>query len=227
LYLFLSNPNVGEQVPRKWEAYSNEKAYLKLSTDLLNQTEDSESPVKTERGIRDELYKFWFDDTNRNRDCNPADASASKVYKSANPGMHLCFELLDNSTEYNYLDDMFLLEYEKCMNSVESVKPSMRGFFSTFCLDVIVIRRLQIEYDLCCVKNAGRANSTLCGIRNFNKKLLSFNLTMLIDHAGLSENKAIQKTTEPKLNENKAASSFASPVFLVYIMVHAIIVHFY
>jgi hypothetical protein len=172
---------------------------LRSSLQQLNATSTSTAANSSavERGIRDELYKFWFERSNRNRDCNPSatdtTTNTDTVYKSANAGMQLCFELLDATPEYVHLSEMFLLEYETCMNLVESNSSSaQKGLFNTFCLDIIVVRRMMIEYDVCCRKNVKRgANSTLCAMKNFNTKFLDLSLTKLIEQAAKPPNGAV------------------------------------
>ncbi len=216
-------------MPRKWEPYSNDKAYLKLSTDLLSPDRNA----AIDRGIRDEMYKFWFEDTNRNKYCDPTNPDATREYKSANPGMQVCFELLENSTEYNYLNEMFLLEYEKCMHATENVSAAARGFYNTFCLDMIGIRRLLIEYNLCCVKHAGRANSTLCGIKNFNKMFLDHDIGKLIKIPAPGLTSTVIPTTKVKsaadAKTTEAASSTQHSVMplIMYAIIVRLSTYFY
>ena len=72
--------------------------------------------------------------------------------QGSNPALDKCFSLLNNSTEYNHLREMFLTEYENCMNKVD-YSVALKTLFNTVCLDLIAIRRLLIEYELCCTGN--------------------------------------------------------------------------
>lgn len=159
---------------------------------MKKQQQNSGDSSLVGHGIRDDLYQFWFEDTNRNKYCSNDDPTASitNIYQSRSAGMQRCFELLDQSTEYAYLEEMFLLEYENCMKSAESANMSTKrlGLFNTFCLDMIVVRRMLVEYNLCCTGHSNQTEtiqpySTLCDIKEYNQTLAKYNLSMIFDYA--------------------------------------------
>lgn len=141
--------------------------------------------VETTYGIRDDLYNFWFEEMDQIVNCSAL--SKGSMYqgkyhtKGKDPAMEKCFELLNASEEYNYLGEMFLIEYEYCMNSVEN--STIKNLFNTVCLDIIAIRRMLIEYNLCCSGDQSKVSSTICSFKNFNKKFVNYNLTSLINFA--------------------------------------------
>jgi hypothetical protein len=145
--------------------------------------------VSTTYGIRDDFYNFWFEETGRKKFCTNKNQS-SNVYKSQNKAIDKCLELLDKSDEYSFIREMFLYEYEKCMNSInQSIyvnnNTSLKTLFNTFCLDVLIVRRMIIEYNVCCVNNEiTLANSTICSImKNFDRKFLDYDIDDLIEYA--------------------------------------------
>jgi hypothetical protein len=145
-----------------------------------------------ETGIRDDLYDFWFVEMEKSGNCDKFNSKDQQPYKSGNhtgglePAIDRCFELLNESSEYNYLREMFLIEYEKCMNSAGD-NERLKNFFNTFCLDAIAIRRLLIEYETCCVSSKSNNNetrtavtSTICSLENFNTKFIGYKVDDLI-----------------------------------------------
>ena len=64
----------------------------------------------------------------------------------------------------------FIFEYEKCVNEFKK---------TTVCLDAIVIRRLVIEYHMCCNQNYS-IYSTICNYKDFEFKYLEYDITSLV-----------------------------------------------
>ncbi len=91
-----------------------------------------------------------------------------------------CFDKLNELSEYVYLKNMFLNEYENCMKSVDD-NDRMRSRFNTLCLDIIAIRRLNIEYQTCCRTNDTSINSTLCSFEKFNTEFLDYSLRDFVE----------------------------------------------
>ncbi|CAF0710765.1 unnamed protein product [Brachionus calyciflorus] len=178
-FIKYGDPNKGEIINFKWDSYMKNNSYLKFNSDLLKN-----KPFNTSYGVRDDLYNFWFVEMDKNGNCSSYDYNENNKYegkkhtKGKNPTLDNCFELLNQSKEYNYMTDMFLIEYEKCMNSIENVS-EFKSLFNTFCLDVIAIKRMLIEYDVCC--KSEDTWSTICEMKNFDKKFLSYDLKGLID----------------------------------------------
>lgn len=162
-------------MPKNWSPYTNNKAYLKLSTDLLHQNLNK---TTIEFGIRNDLYNFWHVELDKLGKCNNFDSNETKdnyqsrMHSTTDSALNKCLELLDNSTEYNHLREEFLTEYELCMNTLETnnklKSPKYRNLFNTHCLDAIAMRRLLIEKSICCNKNQSEIYSTICQI-NFDK----------------------------------------------------------
>ena len=143
--------------------------------------------------------------------------------------MDKCFEKLEQSHEYIHLTEMFLMEYERCMTSVESLS-SLRNFYSTICLDVIAIRRLLIEYDICCNQNDTSVNSTICSYNNFDKKYLKYDLSMLINFTNKMVNISISSprviTTEPVDHTRESISNSCYLIKVFYLNLIMIILTF-
>ena len=159
---------------KTWPPYTQNKAYLKLSTDLLNQNLfDVNNEADVDYGIRDDLYNFWHVELDKLGKCNEYDSKETKDnYQSrthsSDPALNKCLELIENSTEYNHLREEFLTEYEQCMNALEGnsklKSPKYRNLFNTHCLDAIAMRRLLIEKSICCSYNQTEIYSTICQI---------------------------------------------------------------
>jgi len=170
-----------------WNPYTKNETYIKLHTNLTSHEQNSTFIIETNTGVRDDLYKFWYGDLKKNGDCDVKDIQDYKSrYHSKNspnsqPALDKCFEKLNESSEYNYLREMFLIEYETCMNSAGD-DSSLKNLFNTFCFDVIIIKRLLIEYDLCCIENNTEITSTLCSMKNFNSNHTRYNLKELIGY---------------------------------------------
>lgn len=191
-------------MPAVWEPYENGKAYLTINKDLVDQA-DSSSGIQQrlthanqntiKYGIRDDLYDFWFVEMDKLGQCNRYGAKLNG-YKSENhtggaqPAMDKCLDLLDKSHEYNYLREMFLYEYETCLNAAGT-----SNLFNTICLDIIAIRRMLIEYELCCLNRDKHFNvtSTICTFKNFNTRFVGYKLNDLIAHV-----KNVNNSSSPK-----------------------------
>lgn len=152
-------------------------------------------------GIREDLYNFWFVELEKNGQCSAYEPRgpyprASK-YESGrhtggrDPGLDRCLAELDRSKEYNYLREMFLIEYEYCIN-MSGHPDNLRSLFNTVCLDIIAIRRMLIEYDLCCLNSRGVPNitSTICSFKNFNTNFINYKLIDLINYVVSSASNA-------------------------------------
>lgn len=163
----------------------NNRSYLRITTDLLRNK--AKNSVQT-FGVRDDLYKFWFIEMDKNGNCSSFDFDMNLPYESKRhtkgiePALDKCFDLLNQSKEYNHLREMFLTEYENCMNSIGYIDHKLKNLFNTVCLDVIAVRRMIIEYETCCMGNRKEITSTICEFKNFNKKFLGYNLTKLIEY---------------------------------------------
>jgi len=179
-------------VPKTWPPYTQNKAYLKLSTDLLNQNLDMKSE-NVDIGIRDELYNFWHVELDKLGNCNKYDSKETQQnyqsrMHSSDMALNKCLELIDNSTEYNHLREEFLTEYELCMNTLEAnnklKSPKFRNLFNTHCLDAIAMRRLVIEKSTCCNYNQTEIYSTICQI-NFDDTYSDLSIVRLAEKAVL------------------------------------------
>ncbi len=181
----LRNPNVGSAVGQTWLSYANEKAYFKLGTDLIH----NNSAI--DFGIRDDFYNFWFIEMDKNDKCttkhsnsianlHPESSDTTNSEKRFASQIANCLVKLNESSEYNYLKEMFLNEYERCMKSVDD-NDRLRSRFNTLCLDIIGVRRLNIEYKICCRTNDTSINSTLCSFENFNTEFLDYNMEEFIE----------------------------------------------
>lgn len=183
--MFDRNPNIGEPTNVKWDSYMNNRSYLRISTDLI--TKNSKDSVQS-FGVRDDLYKFWFIEMDKNGNCSSYDFDTNFPYESKRhtkgiePALDRCFDLLNQSQEYNHLREMFLTEYENCMNSIDTVAPQLKNLFNTVCLDVIAVRRMIIEYETCCMADSKEITSTICEFKNFNTQFVGYNLTKLIEY---------------------------------------------
>jgi hypothetical protein len=182
LNTFKRDPNIGDKVPKKWLPYTDDRAYLKIGPSLIDEPSNH-----TDYGIRDEVFDFWFRELIEYDNCERYDG-IKNVYEpdkhtdGRNKRLDKCFLKLDSSEEYTYLKENFLTEYEICMNNVQTIKDNKayESSFSTYCLDIVAVRRLLIEYSLCCNKSDPDVTSTICDIENFNEKFLNYNLTSLI-----------------------------------------------
>ena len=166
------------KVPKKWQQYTKDKSYLRLSVDLIS---PSVTTLETDDLlIRNELYNMWTEEEINNEGCT---SSSNKIYQGAkhsngnNPPLDRCFEALENSSEYMYLGEHFLIEYENCLKIVD--EENFHSLLTTICLDTIAIRRLIIEYNLCCGKDSSVITSTLCEFENFNTMYSNHNLSTL------------------------------------------------
>lgn len=251
IFSFFSNrnPNIGSQVTKRWEPYVNNKAYLVLDRSLVERkpekidnhrsttraiTTSSSSSPSSYNGIRDDLYNFWFVELDKNGHCSSfqptspysrltAKYESSRHTGGRDPGMDRCLAELDQSKEYNYLREMFLIEYEYCINM--GVHPErLRPLFNTVCLDIIAIRRMLIEYDLCCINSRGIPNitSTICAFTNFNTKFINFKLNDLINYVIASSSSGIPLDINEFLNKtfktpNSSSSRYLSSITLLVI----------
>ena len=127
----------------------------------------------------------------------------SKYETKKNRAINKCIEKLNESADYLNLKDMFLIEYENCMNTIEQNVPPLKNVFNTFCLDIIIIRRLLIEYSVCCNKNETEITSTICSMKNLDPKYAKYNISNLISYAikqsvvsSTTRNQALQKRVE-------------------------------
>lgn len=168
-------------MPKVWSPYTEQKSYLKIKSDLINPT--TKRVEFNDANLRDELYKIWtHEDVTNNQTCqsyhnqsipyNPRQHTNGR-----NEPLERCFAALGNSTEYIYLGEHFLIEYEKCVEVIE--EKSFHSLSSTACLDVIAVRRLIIEHQLCCQNNDTYITSTLCSFKNFDINYVDYNLTSL------------------------------------------------
>jgi hypothetical protein len=154
-------------------------------------------------GIRDELHDFWFRRMQNLSKCDSYDTD-ERQYESryhtqgVKPDIEKCLSKLDDSKEYNHIKENFLIEYEDCINQFEN-NNTLKNLFNTFCLDIIVLRRLLIEHKLCCVENDTSIQSTLCSLKNFNKTYVDYNITTLINFAKQSSSTS---WTEVSLSES-------------------------
>ncbi|RNA28704.1 neuroligin- X-linked isoform X2, partial [Brachionus plicatilis] len=150
------DPNIGQPINVKWDSYMNNRSYLRITTDLLKNK--AKNSVQT-FGVRDDLYKFWFIEMDKNGNCSSFDFDMNLPYESKRhtkgiePALDKCFDLLNQSKEYNHLREMFLTEYENCMDSIGYIDHKLKNLFNTVCLDVIAVRRMIIEYETCCMGN--------------------------------------------------------------------------
>ena len=89
--------------------------------------------------IRKDLYDFWFVEMDKNANCSSFDTGSRNFYKSSvhtkgkDRALDRCLGLLNQSEEYNYLSDMFLIEYENCMSSLDPETPQLKNLFNTVC----------------------------------------------------------------------------------------------
>lgn len=220
-YIYLSDPNIGETVPKKWEPYLDRKAFLVLDTNLSkNKPISNEYAMDmTSLGIREDLYNFWFVELEKNGNCNSFNSSVK--YESGNhtggndPKLDRCFEELNKSHEYNYLREMFLIEYEQCM-STSGLNEKIKNMFNTICLDIIAIRRMLIEYELCCLNKNKIPNitSTICSFKNFNTKFIGYEIKDLINFA-----KNSHSSTLKILNSNTLILSISFYIFALYTVI--------
>ena len=170
-----------------------------------------------------------FNQLANQRNCKIKDYQSKYHTDGKWPEMDKCFEKLEQSHEYIHLTEMFLMEYERCMASVESLS-SLRNFYSTICLDVIAIRRLLIEYDICCNQNDTSVNSTICSYNNFDKKYLKYDLSMLINFTNKMVNISISSprviTTEPVDHTRESISNSCYLIKVFYLNLIMIILTF-
>lgn len=166
------------QVPKEWHPYTRDKNYLQLSTDLISPTESTLTQESTL--IRDDLYKMWNKEETPIYGCQNyfiPTKDGAYVTDGNSQALDRCFKALDNSSEYTYLGNHFLIEYENCLKLVD--EENFHSSLTTICLDTIAIRRMIIEYNLCCGKNSSVITSTLCEFKNFNTMYLDHNLSTL------------------------------------------------
>lgn len=197
----------------------NNRSYLRITTDLIKNNK-----INSVRsyGVRDDLYKFWFIEMGKNGNCSSYDFDMNFPYESKRhtkgiePALDKCFDLLNQSTEYNYLREMFLTEYENCMNSIETATPQLKNAFNTICLDVIAVRRMIIEYETCCIHDPQKITSTICEFKNFNTKFLGYDLKKLIEY---TKQKAHFETSE---NGIKHHSNNVFVISIFYFLLNSI-----
>lgn len=196
-----SNPNEDGLILKSWLPYSNNEAYFQINSDILSQ-----KPMNSSNhfGIRGELYKFWHVELEKSGQCFDYNYYQSKQYESKihssgnEPALDKCFETLENSNEYNYLRENFLTEYETCMNTLEASasfasSPGLKNLFNTHCLDAIAIRRLLIEYNMCCNQNKSQIYSTICAF-DINRNYLDKNVINLAETVLLATPNAANKS---------------------------------
>ncbi len=192
-------------------------SYLKINSDLTKSDLNSSDYIGND--IRNEIYEMFGKLANQSN-CKANDYQSSHHTNGKWPQMDKCFEKLEQSHEYMHLTEMFLIEYEKCMNTIES-QSSLRNFYSTICLDVIAIRRILIEYDICCNQNDTSVNSTICSYNDFDKKYLKYNLSMLINYTkkmaniGISNNRMI--VTQSISNSLSLITTFYLNIIMIFI----------
>ena len=139
--------------------------------------------------IREELYKIWHLEMEKNGYCEQFDEK-SKFYDPKNHTfgkdirLENCFNLLQNSNEYNNLRENFLHEYEKCVDEYEHTKHIMENSVTIYCLDAIAVRRMMIEYSVCCLnRETKNSYSTICEYTNFNQDYLNATLLEIVKKA--------------------------------------------
>ena len=244
-----NNTSALRVVDHYWNSYFQNKSYMKLSAALL----DASLPKSF--GVRDDIYHFWFVELLQELDCDKrsrgggggeltSTAAAAAAYvpmpyvsgkhsQGAQPALDKCFERLNQSDEYTHITEMFLTEYENCMEMAEN-NSMLRNFFNTFCLDTIAVRRLVIEYQLCCLKSneTGNAdedelvNSTLCDVRDFNTELFDYDVAKLVNltkemstaevvPAGANDTQGSQRQQPNENNEQLTTQSGAELVHLL------------
>ncbi len=176
------------------------------------------------------MYTFWYGELKKNGDCDAQELQDydsryhSKNSQNHQPALDRCFEKLNESSEYTYLREMFLIEYETCMNSAGD-DSSLKNLFNTFCFDVIIIKRLLIEYDLCCIGNNTEITSTLCSMKNFNSNHTRYNLQELISYV---RNKVAYISSSNKLKISGTSNliiSFNVVYCLITVIFHLSIVN--
>jgi hypothetical protein len=149
-----------------------------VDENLLN-----EAKKTSHSGIRNDLYKFWHENLKYHSNCNTNNElrKSTEAQKIEN-----CYEMLKNVPEYREIDENFSQIYDSCVET-ENFMPSLRAgmHMSTFCLDVMVVSRLLIEYRTCCNINGVNKNvtSTLCNIK-FNADYINSTNSDLIMNFG-------------------------------------------
>lgn len=214
LLFFKRNPNIGEKVNRIWEPYTNNKAYLKLNNDLLKASSDG-SLAQIHYGVRDDLYNFWFVEMKKDSNCTYSKTDngyESKYETKKNRAINKCIEKLNESADYLHLKDMFLIEYENCMNTIEQNVPPLKNVFNTFCLDIIIIRRLLIEYSVCCNQNETEITSTICSMKNLDPKYAKYNISNLISYA---IKQSVVSSTTPNQASHNRVETFSCFLFIL------------
>jgi len=179
---FIKNgdPNSQPATSKHWPAYATDKAYLRISADLLEPSQATLATNHTQ--IRDQLHQVWtLDDERHNGGCRSYQSGAYNPglhTSGAQPALDTCFAELSKSNEYRYLGEHFLIEYEHCLKLLDSDK--FHSLLTTVCLDAIAIRRLIIEHTTCCRNDSRRITSTLCSFEAFNTEYDAHNLTSLM-----------------------------------------------
>jgi hypothetical protein len=209
IFIKKSNPNEGnERIDHKWISYLDNNSYIKINSDLTKTDLNSSDYIGND--IRSDLYEM-FGELAREKNCKVKEYQSKHHTSGKWPQMDKCLEKLEESSEYIHLTEMFLIEYEKCMSNVES-QSSLRNFYGTICLDAIAIRRLLIEYDICCNQNDTSVNSTICSYNNFDKKYLKYDLSMLINFTKKMANIGISN------QRNIDTQSISNPLSLIKIL---------
>jgi hypothetical protein len=192
---------------------------------LISQKKNPAFSIETSMGIRDDLYKFWYGDLKKSGDCDAQEINdyASRRHSENSqhhqPALDKCFEKLNESNEYNYLREMFLIEYEICMNSAGD-DSALKNVLNTFCFDVIIIKRLLIEYELCCIGNDTEITSTLCSMKNFNSNHTKYNLKELIGY--VRKKISNYSAHSLRINHFSGTSHFIVSFHFVYSLIIAI-----
>ena len=186
------NPNEGQRVDKVWIPYVPRKAYFKFNSNLSkknfkNEEDDVEESEQISFDIRNDVYDFWTNKIQRSGSCETYDSKTNpyvseKHSRGQAPAVDACLGRLAEHDEYMNIKNNFLILYEKCVGDHEN-NAIYRNMFVTFCLDILVVRRMLIEYKTCCLDNDERITSTICHFKNFDKKLLDLNVDDLIEFA--------------------------------------------
>jgi hypothetical protein len=209
---------------------SSSKPAVQFEKKSISTSSESSADQSTYQGIREDLYNFWFVELEKSGQCSQfaprsvssggsnsprqvqAQYESGKHTRGRDAGMDRCFAELERTPEYTYLREMFLIEYENCIHS-RGVHERIRNLFNTVCLDIIAVRRMLIEYDVCCL-NSRRLNvtisSTICSFANFNTDFIGYTLHDLTAYVIKSITKAYSPFHIVYLPPSSSTSFFSS-----------------
>lgn len=168
-------------VRHKWHEYGKESNYLRIDESILH-----EAKKTVYVGLRDDLHKFWYENLNYHSDCKKNEESTRSLEAQK---IDNCYQMLKNVPEYREIDENFSQLYDSCVET-ENYMPSLKAgmHMSTFCLDVMVVSRLLIEYRTCCNVNVSNGinknvTSTLCDVK-INANYINSTSSDLISNFG-------------------------------------------